>query len=161
MVILTARNPYAALFVLDDDPIGHCYERLDVMPTSEIESITVLKGRQGFVRYGDDAIGGVVFVTRKTGMDDQDKKNDDLMRPVSLFRTEIEYYIPAKEAADTIPGLKHRPTILWMNEVFIDGDEPVKIRYPNNKIKGTAFVIVNGVSYTNSIGSGNFRYKIR
>jgi hypothetical protein len=161
VVILTARTPYAALFVLDDDPIGPSYEMLDVIPTSEIASITVLKGRQGFVRYGNDALGGVVFVTRKTGMDDQDKKNDDLMRPVSLFRNEIEYYIPTKEEVDTIPGLQHRPTILWMNEVFIDGDEPVKIRYPDKMRKGTAIVIVNGVSYTNSVGSGSFRYKIK
>ena len=93
--------------------------------------------------------------------DDQDKKNDDLMKPVNIFRTEIEYYIPTKEEVDTIPGLQHRPTILWMNEVFIDGKEPVKIRYPNNMRKGTAIVIVNGVSFTNDVGSGSFRYKIK
>jgi hypothetical protein len=165
MVFLSSRRDFhynPALFVLDDDPIGNSYEMIEVIPTSEIESITVLKGRQGFTRYGAAALGGVVFITRKTGLDvNQDKKNDNLMKPVSLFRTEIEYYIPAKEEVDTVPGLQYRQTILWMNEVFIDGEEPVKIRYPDNMRKGTAIVIVDGVSSTNSVGSGSFRYKIK
>jgi hypothetical protein len=159
---LMQRPPTPALFVLDDDQIGNTYEEIEWISPLQIASITVLKGAQGFTRYGAPALGGVVFITRKTGLDDnQYKKNDDLMKPVSLFRSEIEYYTPTKEEIDRVPGLQHRSTILWMNEVFIDGDEPVKIRYPNSKTKGTAFVIVNGVSYTNSVGSGSFRFRIK
>ena len=162
MVYLALRSPYPALFVLDDDPIGCSYEMLEVLPTCEIESITIIKGKQGFGRYGSDALGGVVFVTTKTCFEDnQDKKNEDLLRAIRLFRTEIEYYIPTKEEVDTIPGLQHRPTILWMNEVILDGKEPIKIRYPNNMTKGTSMVIVNGVSFTNSVGSNSYKYKIK
>jgi hypothetical protein len=161
-VFLSLRSPYPALFVLDDDPIGPSYEKIDEIPTSHIASISILKGTQGFTRYGAAALGGIVFITTKTGLeDDQNKKNDDLMKPVNLFRTEIEYYIPKKEEVDTILRLRHRPTLLWMNEVFIDSDESVKIRYPNNMTKGTIMVIVNGVSFTNNVGSNSYKYKIK
>jgi hypothetical protein len=83
------------------------------------------------------------------------------MRSIRLFRTEIEYHIPTKEETDSIPGLQYRPTVLWMNEVYIDGKEPVKIRYPNNMAKGTAMVLVNGVSFTNRVGSNSYKYKIK
>ena len=41
------------------------------MSPSEIASVTVLKGTQGFTIYGGAAIGGVVFVTTKTGLEDE------------------------------------------------------------------------------------------
>jgi hypothetical protein len=161
VVVLSLRTSDPALFVLDDIPIGNSYEVIDVLPTSDIASVTVLKGRRGFTQYGSDANGGVVFVTSKTGWEGEYKKNDDLLRPIRLFRTDIEYYIPTKEEVDSIAGLQHRPTILWMNEVILDGSGPVKIRYPDNITKGTALVFVTGISYSNNVGSGRFRYKIK
>jgi hypothetical protein len=157
-VYLSLRSKYPALFVLDDDPIGRSYERVEALSTCEIASITVIKGNQGFSHYGSDALGGVVFVTTKDCS--ENKKNDDLLRAFKLFRTEIEYYNPTKEEVDTIPILQHRPTILWMNDVFIDEKEPVKISFPNNLIKGTVLIFINGASLTNQIGSSSYKYKI-
>ena len=159
-VYFRRRDP--ALIVVDDIPVfDSSYSSIASIQPERIASVTVLKGRQAFTLYGAAANGGVVFVTTKTGQEDEHIKNDDLLRSVRLFRTEIEYYIPTKEETDSIPGLQYRPTVLWMNEVFLDGNEPVKIRYPNNMTKGAKMVIVNGVSSTNSVGSNSYKYITR
>jgi hypothetical protein len=151
-----------ALIVVDDIPVfDSSYSSIASIQPERIASVTVLKGRQGFTLYGAAANGGVVFVTTKTGTEEEHKKNDDLLRSVRLFRTEIEYYIPTKEQTDTIPELQNRPTVLWMNEVFLDGNGPVKIRYPNNFTKGAKMVIVNGVSSTNEVGSNSYKYIVK
>ena len=158
-----------ALIVLDDSAIDTTYETIATMPASEIASVTFLRGIQGFSRYGWKAISGVVFVTTKTGLrftdgsyhDEKITRNDDLLKQVRLFRTEIEYYIPTKEEVAFIPEFQSRPTILWKDDVFIDESGPVKIKYPNNLVRGTAMVIVNGISFTNLIGSKRFSYKVK
>jgi hypothetical protein len=161
-VYLSLRSPFPALFVLDDIPIGKSYEIIDMLPTSEIESVSVLKGTRGFTIYGTAANGGVVFVTTKKGFEEaKPEKNDELLRPVRLFRTEIEFYMPPKEEVDSKTALQPRPTILWMNEVMLDGSGPVKIQYPDKITKGTALVFVNGISSANNVGSGSFRYIIK
>jgi hypothetical protein len=168
----TIRNlPPPALFVLDDTPLYEMdYQQLATMPASQIASVTILRSNRGYPLYGESANGGVVFVTTKAGKrmsqgsspeDDPYRIKDDLMKPVRLFRTEIEYYVPAKEEAAVIPEFQYRPTLLWKNEVILDGKGPVKIRYPNNMVTGTVMVIVNGVSFKNMTGSNSYKYKIK
>jgi len=160
----------AALIVLDNNLIGDSYETISEMPASEIASVTFLRGVQGVPMYGAKANGGVVFITTKIGSGytseeldkmDEVKRNDDQLQQIRLFRTETEFYIPAKEEAATDPKFQFRPTILWQDLVFIDESGKVKIRYPNNLVKGTALVFVNGISFTNLIGSGRFSYEIK
>jgi hypothetical protein len=171
---LTGKPP-PALFVVDDIPLidglnSKSYMLIADMPASEIESVTMLKGDRGNTFYGYDANGGVVFVTTssKQRMDGKytvyqapDRIKDDLIKPIRIFRSEIEFYIPNKEEVVTIPDYHFRPTVLWKNEVLIDESGTVKIKYPNNMVKGTIIVSVNGVSFTNMVGSNIFRYKIR
>jgi len=164
---ISAMRP--ALIVVDNNPIGLSYETIAQMPVSQIASVTFLRGIQGFARFGFKANGGVVFVTTKMGSglpkesfdDNKYKRNDDLMKRVRLFRTDIEYYIPTKEEAALMPEFLFRPTILWENAVFIDGSGPVSITYPNNLVKGTAMVFVNGISSTNMVGSNRYSYKVK
>ena len=82
-------------------------------------------------------------------------------RQIRLFRTETEFYIPAKEEVADDPVYQFRPTILWQDFVFIDESGTVKIKYPNNLVKGTALVFVNGISFSNLMGSGRYSYKVR
>jgi hypothetical protein len=153
------QGSFPALFVLDDVPIGSSYEMIDMISPSEIESITVLRGSQGFTRYGFPAIGGVVFINTKPLIKTyRYETNDDLMKHVRLFRSEIEFYIPSREDTDTTSVPQCYPTILWESEIFLDGEGPVRIPIPENIVKGTALVFVNGVSLKNNIGSGSYRY---
>ena len=158
-----------ALIVLDNSAIDTTYETIATMPASEIASVTFLRGIQGFSRFGWKAIAGVVFVTTKTGLrftdgsyhEEKFTRNDDLLKQVRLFRTEIEYYIPTKEEVAFMPDFQSRPTILWKDDVYIDESGPVRIKYPNNLVKGKAIIIVNGISFTNLIGSKRYSYKVK
>jgi hypothetical protein len=165
----TQRNQ-AALIVLDNNPIGNTYESISEMPASEIASVTFLRGVQGVPMYGTKANGGVVFITTKIGSGytreeldkmDEVRRNDDQLQQVRLFRTETEFYIPAKEEVAIDPQYQFRPTILWQDYVFIDESGTVKIKYPNNLLKGTALVFINGISHTNLIGSAKIRYVVK
>ena len=77
------------------------------------------------------------------------------------FAQKPNIYIPSKEEVAIDPEYQFRPTILWKDLIFIDESGTVKIKYPNNLVKGTAFVIVNGISVTNLIGSVNYSYKVQ
>lgn len=159
-----------ALIVVDNVPIyTKTYSPITQLPASEIASITVLRGPQGFVLYGENAADGVVIVTTKTGNrnngitnpDEESNQRDDLLKEVRLFRSEIEYYIPTKEQVESVSEYQFRPTLLWKSDVYLDGSGPVKLKYPNNLGKGTAMIFVNGVSFTNLIGSNKFSYTIK
>ncbi|HNW57264.1 MAG TPA: hypothetical protein PKM69_05785 [Bacteroidales bacterium] len=153
-------GPVSALFVLDDIPYGNSYEQIEMLMPSQIASVTALKGLQGFTRYGYDALGGVVFITTKNFQEESlYKNNDNLMRPVRLFRTDTEFYIPKKETTDILSDSLNS-TLLWMNEVYIDGTGPVKIRFPKSRTNGTSMVFVNGVSFTNRIGSECYKVNV-
>ena len=95
-----------------------------------------------------------------TYTDEEVKRNDDLLKQVRLFRTETEYYIPTKEEVAHFPEFHFRSTILWKADLYIDGSGPVKIKYPNNLAKGTVMVFVNGISFTNLVGSDRYSYKV-
>jgi hypothetical protein len=111
----------------------------------------------------------MILVTTKTGNringifdpDDEFNQNNDLLKQVRVFRSEVEYYTPTKEDVELNPEYRFRTTLLWKSDVFLDGSGPVKIKYPNNMGKGTILVFVNGVSLTNLVGSGRGSYSIR
>ncbi|HZK94341.1 MAG TPA: hypothetical protein VFC67_09055, partial [Prolixibacteraceae bacterium] len=53
------------LIVLDGQPLyDQPFDLISTIPMSEISSITVLKGKGGFARYGERAKFGVIFITR-------------------------------------------------------------------------------------------------
>ena len=160
-------GPSPALIVLDNTAIDTTYDLISALPASRIKSVTFLRGTQGFAMFGFKAIGGVVFVTTKKAGEVTDerpdfnkvRRNDDLFKQVRLFRTDIEYYIPTKEQVTYLSEYQLRPTILWKADVYIDDSGPVRIKYPDNIVKGTALVFVNGISLTNMVGSGSCSYK--
>jgi hypothetical protein len=170
-----------ALIVYNDSPLWAAagrdaskwessYEAIEDLHASEISSVTVLKGPQGFAVYGEPARGGVIFITTKTqlpsmGNFTKEEKGKslsetDAMKPVRIFRYGIEYYIPEKEEVGMIPEYKYRPTLLWKDEVYLDGKGPVKLKFPNNLVQGTVIVRVNGASFTNMPGATTYKYKV-
>jgi len=159
-----------ALFVVDDVPIfDRTYYPIAEMPASDIASVTVIRGPQGFARYGNDASHGVILVTTKTGNringiknpDDGTETVDPDYKPARIFRSEIEFYTPTKEQVELVPEYQFRPTLLWKSDVYLDGSGPVRFSYPNNPGSGRVMIFVNGVSLTNLVGTGKLTYKLK
>ena len=131
----------------------------------------MIRGVQGFPLYGEQALGGVIFVTTngKAMMDGTYKEvrpwmppgNNNLAKPIRIFRSEIEFYVPTKEQVQLIPEYHNRPTLYWSNELILDGSGPVKINYPNNMKTGTIFVNINGVTFDNVPFSSTTKYLIK
>ncbi len=183
MVYLTPgralRNPPPALIVLDDCPLWDLsasgtdrwlssYDAVSEMPASNIASVSALKGPQGFSMYGEAALGGVIFITTRgralmegnlVERNEPATKND-LAKPIRIYRSEIEYYVPEKEGQDQKSDCPVRPTIFWRNEIIMDGTEPKKIKYPNNLKNGRILIIINGVTFNNNPFSGIFSYAV-
>jgi hypothetical protein len=90
----------------------------------------------------------------------RDNIKTDLAKPIRIFRSEIEYYIPEKEQVASDPEFQFRPTLLWKTDILLDGSGPVIIQYPNNLVRGTIMIFVNGVSFTNNLGTKSYKYSI-
>jgi len=177
----TGRYETPALIVIDDNPLWAApslrdskwlstYAEIADMPASNISSITMIKGPQGYARFGEDALGGVIFVTTNgkamiDGSYEESKQfesvKNDIAKPIRIFRSEIEFYTPKKEQVFVDPEFQFRPTLLWKNELILDGTGPIKLNFPNNLVKGTILVFINGVSFTNMIGSSKYTYYIK
>lgn len=166
----SSRSSLPALIVVDDVPLSgpfnstsqkyeSSYVSVGDMPASNISSVTMVRGFQGFFIYGEEALGGVIFITTNgKAMQEGNYNNErsytpktknDLAKQIRIFRSEIEFYIPTKEEVASIPEYQYRPTLLWKNELILDGKGPVNIIYPNNLYKGTIYIIINGVSVSN------------
>jgi hypothetical protein len=161
---------YPALIVVDNTPLGTSFETIATMSVSHIASVTFLRSLTGVTMYGVKARGGIVFLTTSIGsgfsdevLDQADKVNqdNDLLKQIRIFRSEAEFYIPTKEEISSNPENFLRTTLLWKTEIVTDGSNPIKLKFPNNKSKGSVIVCVNGVSFTNCVGSAKMIYKVR
>jgi hypothetical protein len=173
MMSISATRPIIVrpvLFVVDETPINdRTYLPIAQMPASDIASVTVIRGPEGYSRYGNDASNGMILVTTKTGNRINGIKNpeedyatgDNSYEPTRIFRSEVEYYIPTKEEIESVPEYQYRSTLLWKSDVYLDGSGPVRIKYPNNMGNGKVMIFVNGVSLTNQIGYGRESYNIK
>ena len=161
--------PPPALFVLDGEPQETSYEWLMHLNPNYIHSITAMKGVSGFFIYGEEALGGVVFIETKLNhigdkyelFEEPKSYSGDLRKVINIFRAEREYYNPPKEVVQDNPEYWIRPTLYWNSEVFYDGNNPVKIQYYNHKKKGTVFVVVNGITIDGTPVSGVHKYEIK
>ena len=155
---------------MDEVPIyDRSYWPIYQLPADQIASVTVVRGFEGFARYGTKAYGGVIFVTTKIGNrlngiidpNEESETGNEFLKYIRLFRSEVEYYIPTKEQVESVPEYQFRPTLLWKSDVYLDGSGPVKLSYPDNIGNGTAMIFVNGVSMTNLVGSGRGSYSVK
>jgi hypothetical protein len=162
------KGPIPVLIVLDGMPIiEQGWPRVNMIPPSEITSLTILKSKNGFTRYGELAQGGVLFVNTRSSNPDLAKirikwnaqnGNDKMMVPINIYRPHVEFYNPTRAELEANPLLQSRATIFWQAEVYFGGKDPVKIKIPNLKHAGPVVITVNGVSVDNLVGSGKGRY---
>ena len=162
-------GPVTALMVLDGMPIygSGGWPMVKTIPPSQITSLTILNGSQGYAQYGEAAQGGVIFINTRT--DDPNllkirthwilqKEKDHMLVPINIYRRNIEFYSPTKPDIDFDPVLQSRSTVFWQSEVYFNGNEPVKIKYTNLKRQGPVMITINGVSVNNLAGTGKTGY---
>lgn len=159
-----------ALIVLDGMPLySGGYSIVKTILPSEMTSLTVLKGPQGFYKYGEAGKGGVIFVNTRTNdpaiMKLRNKwilqnKKDNMLLPINIYRSNIEFYTPTKHDMDIDPMLQNRSTIFWNSEIYFDGKTPVKIKYTNLKHQSPVIITINAVSANNLIGTGRTSYQV-
>ena len=160
-----------ALFVLNGMPLySNGWPIAKTIPITEISSITVLKGNQGRTIYGLEASGGVIFIN--TMVHDpslnniytkwkSQNKNSNLLLPVNIYRSNIEFYSPDKLDFDNDPEIQKGSTYYWNPEVYFNGKEPVEIKYLNLNHTGSVLITINGASVNNLIGTGRASYRVK
>jgi hypothetical protein len=87
-----------------------------------------------------------------------------MLLPIAIYRSNIEFYNPSREEVDRDPQIQSSPTIFWKSEIYFNGKESVKIKYPNLKATnrdGKEIITINGVSSGNMSGSGRASYKVQ
>ena len=160
-----------AFFVLNGMPLySNGWPIAKTIPITEIASITVLKGNQGRTIYGLEASGGVIFINTVvldpslnnvyTGWKSQNK-NSNLLSPINIYRSNIEFYSPDKFDIDNDPEIQKGSTYYWNPEVYFNGKEPVEIKYLNLKHTGPVLITINGASINNLIGTGRASYRVK
>jgi hypothetical protein len=87
-------------------------------------------------------------------------KNSNLLLPVKIYRSNIEFYNPGKFDIDNDPDIQKGSTYYWNPEVYFNGKDPVKIKSLNLNHTGPVLVIINGASVNNLIGTGRARYQV-
>jgi hypothetical protein len=158
------------MFVLDGMPLhdDYAWQRISSLDPAQLASISVLEGNQGHVIYGEEALGGVIFVNTyypgsskiRTDWKSQNKSNN-LLTPINIFRQNVEFYNPSRSEIEDNLVFKDRATFYWNPEVYFNGKEPVKIKYLNLKYTGTVLITINGTSVNNLIGTGRASYRVK
>ena len=160
-----------ALVVLDGMPLySNGWPIAKSYSITDIASVTVLKGRQGVTIYGLEAGGGVIFINTMlhdptlnnvfTKWESQNK-NSNLLLPIKIYRSNIEFYNPSKFDIDNDPEIQKGSTYYWNPEVYFNGKEPVKIKYLNLKHTGPVLITINGASVNNLIGTEKSSYLVK
>jgi hypothetical protein len=158
------------MFVLDGVPLhdDFAWQKISDLHPDQIASISVLEGSQSHVIYGEEALGGVIFVNTyypghtkmRTDWKSQNKTNN-LLTPIAIYRQNVEFYNTAGSEIEDNRDSNGSSTVYWNPEVYFNGKEPVKIKYLNHNYKGPVIITINGVSFNNLIGTGRESYWVR
>lgn len=163
-------SPIPAFVVLDGMPIQYDgWNYVKMIPPSTMTSLTILKGGEATTIYGMKAAGGVIFVNTH-GTDPSLLKNrtdwklqhsnDKMLLPISIYRTDREFYTPTKLIIENDPSIQKRKTFFWQSAVYFNGKEPVRLKYNNLKTHGPVRIVINGISSNNLVGSGRASYYV-
>lgn len=166
-----ASNSSPALFVLNGNPIySDGWNTVKTILPSEMTSLTILKGKQGVIRYGREAIGGIIFINTKSSDPNLERirskwisqnTKDKMLQPINVYRPFVEFYRPTKQQDFIDPFIQNRSTVYWNPEVYFTSKEPLKIKFTNLKHRGHVLVTINGVSFTGLIGTGKASFAVQ
>lgn len=162
-------DPYTGpglLLVVDDFPRGKVITDYDYLSIDDILDITVLRGSEGFMMYGEQANEGIIIIrTRRNTAEPNtqsiyDKRN---MAILPTYCAEREFYMPQydtpEKITDPVPDL--RTTIFWANDLVTDENGAVEIKWYNGDLRGTKIISVQAVGENGQLGSFTQRYFVR
>jgi TonB-dependent SusC/RagA subfamily outer membrane receptor len=161
---IATKGPAPMLLILDGAEIklGTPSFSIDDIPSTQIETIEVLKYASASI-YGMDGANGVLIITTKDGSE----ANKDIVSvgvlpiaPIGFYKART-FYSPKYEYTNgnsTVPEM--RPTIYWNPEIKTDKDGKTSIDYFNAETTGIYKVIVEGIDKNGNVGRLVYRYKV-
>jgi TonB-dependent SusC/RagA subfamily outer membrane receptor len=159
-------GPGPALFVVDGQPMGNDYRRLNHIDGNQIESIEVLRSSNAAVIYGTQAAGGVIMInTKQPTLLNLDKKNTLSRNPVSVTtrsQNKIFYtpqYEQAYEINDPTPDL--RKTLHWEPNITTDKNGEAVISFYTGDRKGAYIGMLEGIDQNGNITHEKIYFEVK
>jgi hypothetical protein len=151
------------LLVIDGTEIlaGNSFD-INEIPTSQVETVEVLKYANASI-YGMDGAGGVLVITTKNGGEAyRDIVSVGVLpiTPMGFYKART-FYSPKYDHAgtdSTAPDL--RSTIYWNPEIKPNEDGDCRLDYYNAGSSGTYKVTVEGIDEDGNIGRVVYRYAV-
>jgi TonB-dependent SusC/RagA subfamily outer membrane receptor len=135
---------------------------IDVIPSSQVETIEVLKYASASI-YGMGGGNGVLVITTKRGDENEDHStpNGILSIAAAGFYKARTFYSPKYNPQDiNSPRPDLRSTIYWNPEIQTSKDGKATFDYYNADGTGTYKVTIEGIDTNGNIGRMVYRYKV-
>jgi TonB-dependent SusC/RagA subfamily outer membrane receptor len=151
------------LLILDGQEIklGTQFFSIDDIPSTQIETVEVLKYSSTSI-YGMDGANGVLIITTKDGSEKKDIAAVGVLpiAPMGFYKART-FYSPKYDYTSGNPtSPEMRPTIYWNPEIKTDVYGNAFLEYYNAETVGTYKVIVEGIDKNGNIGRQVYRYKV-
>jgi TonB-dependent SusC/RagA subfamily outer membrane receptor len=163
MVSSPTESPQPMLLILDGAEIkfGAAFS-IDDIPTTQVETVEVLKYASTGV-YGMNGANGVLIITTREG--NEVKKGITALgvlpvTPMGFYKARTFYSPKYNYANGNNIELEMRPTIYWNPEIKTDKDGNASLEYYNAESRGIYKVIVEGIDKNGNIGRLVYRYKV-
>jgi TonB-dependent SusC/RagA subfamily outer membrane receptor len=136
---------------------------INEIPSSQVETIEVLKGANASI-YGMRGGRGVLVITTKRGGSTTEKDVTSVgILPIAVqgYYKAREFYSPKYDHTEMDtrkPDL--RSTIYWNPELATDKDGNASFDYYNADSKGSYRMVVEGIDEKGNIGRQVYRYKV-
>jgi TonB-dependent SusC/RagA subfamily outer membrane receptor len=161
---LTTTHGFAPmLLILDGQEIklGSQFFSIDDIPSTQIETIEVLRFASASI-YGMDGANGVLIITTKDGSEKKDIAAVGVLpiAPMGFYKART-FYSPKYDYTSGNPASPEmRPTIYWNPEIKTDVYGNAFLEYYNAEMVGTYKVVVEGIDKNGNIGRQVYRYKV-
>jgi TonB-dependent SusC/RagA subfamily outer membrane receptor len=160
---ITIRGASPMLIVLDGTEIKPDQNfNIDFIPSSQVETVEVLKYGSASI-YGMEGANGVLVITTKDGSEGNKDIASVGVLPIAAagFYKARTFYSPKYEYSNgnsAEPEL--RPTIYWNPELRTDKDGNAIFDYYNSNDIGIYKILVEGIDNNGNMGRMVYRYKV-
>lgn len=146
--------------------VGGSFSPFDNIPTSDIESIDILKDADATAIYGSRGANGVVVITTKRGKSGSMKFNANVYSGISQLTRTIDYlnteqYIDLRKTAfandNIVPTAANAPDLISFGDGYTNFTEYL---YGNTaRFTDATFGVSGGTKLTQYLISANFRHQ--
>ena len=163
-VTISSKLPQPMLLILDgiEIKLGTQFFSIDEIPSTQIETVEVLKYASASI-YGMDGANGVLIITTKDGSEKKDIAAVGVLpiAPMGFYKART-FYSPKYEYTSGNPtSPEMRPTIYWNPEIKTDYMVTPSWNITMLKLVGTYKVVVEGIDNNGNIGRQVYRYQVQ